>query len=47
MAFFASYRDLDPVTFSGAMFHILTASLTQVPLARLDLPVTIGLPGGV
>ena len=42
--FFAVYTVFAPVTSSGAVFQILTASLTQVLLVKLDLPISIGLP---
>ena len=44
MAFFAWYKDFAPVTFSGAISQILTASLTQVLFVKFDLPTSIGLP---
>ena len=44
MAFLAMYNDVESVTSLGARFQILTASLTQVFLVRLDFPISIGLP---
>ena len=44
MAFFTWYNDLASVTFSGAKFQILIASLVLVFLVVLDFPISIGLP---
>ena len=47
MVFFTWYNVLASVTFSGAKFQILIASLVLVFFVVLDLKISIGIPFNV